>query len=87
MTRKEKRELLKVRDQLMRDRIEVIDRAGFYEARRPGTAGKVFGRNRDQAIDRAMNWRGKHQVWKRDGQEVHPVMAALKALRKEAEAA
>lgn len=46
---------------MSQEMIEVVHRAGFWEARRRGTSGKVFGRTREQAVERAAKWRSRHQ--------------------------
>lgn len=41
--------------------IEVVERGGFYHARRRGTAGQVIHRSRQTAIERAKELRSRHR--------------------------
>lgn len=43
-----------------RSKVQVVDRAGMYEAWLPGIPGRVFHHDRNTAIDRALALRSGH---------------------------
>jgi hypothetical protein len=65
-------------------KIDVLFRAGRWEARKCGEAGRVFGDSREEARMRAQTWRSEHHWLPRGAQARQAQVAGLlrDALRK-----